>query len=465
MPWHSRAPSHGGPRLPAAYSVRVSPVDTENAAAPTGLARTILALAVPAFATLVSEPLLLMADSAMVGHLGTAQLAALGLAGSVLGIINGLSIFLAYGTTSLVARRIGAGDKASALAAGLDGMALGLGLGLLLALLLQPLAPTVLGWYGADPGVTSMAVGYLRIAGCGLPFLLVMLASTGVLRGLQDTRTPLRVAIGVNLGNIALNALLIYGIGLGLRGSAIGTLCAQAVASSVLAGVVLRGARAAGTPLRIDPGGVLAAARGGAWLVLRSLWLQAGLAVTMAVAAHAGRVGLAGHQVTNSLWSFLCLALDSLAIAAQALVGHELGARRPDRVKAIMVKLCWWGIGGGIVFGLALAAIRTLVAPVFTPDADVQHLLGSLLLVLAAITPIGGVVFVLDGVLIGAGDAKYLAGAGFVAMASYVPLALWVDHAHGGVIWLWAAYGVYLLVRTLTLVVRARTDAWMRLGA
>ena len=169
--------------------------------------------------------------------------------------------------------------------------------------------------------------------------------------------------------------------------------------------------------------------------------------------------------MTNSLWSFLCLALDSLAIAAQALVGHELGARRPDRVRAIMTRLCWWGIGGGILFGLALAAVRGLISPVFTPDVAVQQLLGTLLLVLAAITPIGGIVFVLDGVLIGAGDAKYLALAGFIACVSYVPLALWVNASHAGVVWLWAAYGCYLLVRTVTLVLRARTNAWMRLGA
>lgn len=427
--------------------------------------REILALAVPAFATLVSEPLLLMADSAMVGHLGTGQLAALGLAGSVLGIINGLMVFLAYGTTAVVARRLGAGDIPRALAGGIDGMVLGLGLGVVLAAVLQFAAPTVIGWYGAPVAINDMATGYLRIAACGLPAMLVMLASTGVLRGLQDTRTPLHVAIGVNVANIILNYLLIYSFGLGLQGSAIGTLIAQTAAATLLATVVVRGARRAGTKIRLDVGGVLEAARGGSWLVLRSLWLQASLAVTMAVAARTGAVGLASHQVTNSLWSFLCLALDSLAIAAQALVGHELGARRPDRVRAIMTRLCWCGIGGGILFGLALAAVRGLISPVFTPDVAVQQLLGTLLLVLAAITPIGGIVFVLDGVLIGAGDAKYLALAGFIACVSYVPLALWVNASHAGVVWLWAAYGCYLLVRTVTLVLRARTNSWMRLGA
>lgn len=431
----------------------------------TSLSQEILALAIPAFATLVSEPLLLMADSAMVGHLGTRQLAGLGLASSVLNIINGLCVFLAYGTTSLVARRIGAGDSRRALAGGIDGMALGLGLGSLLAVVLNLTAPTVIGWYGAGPEVSSQAVDYLRIACWGLPMLLLMLASTGVLRGMKDTRTPLAVAVSMNLANIGLNALFMYGMGMGIRGSATGTLLAQAIGASVLTAVVLRGAVRAGVPLGVRVHGVLEAARGGIWLVMRSAWLQASLAVTVAVAARTGQVGLAGHQVTNSIWSFLCLALDALAIAAQAMVGHELGRGDAGKVRSITAKLCWWGVAGGLVFAAGLVLVRGVLAPVFTPDAEVQQLLVRLLLVLALITPIGGIVFVLDGVLIGAGDARYLAFAGMVATLAYVPMALAVDHAGRGVIWLWLAYGGYLLARVATLALRARSDAWMRLGA
>jgi len=451
---------------PPPYSGRVPTTQAPFPAAPApSLTREILALALPAFATLVSEPLLLMADSAMIGHLGTRELAGLGLATSVLGIINGLCVFLAYGTTSMVARRIGAGDLPRALAGGLDGMALGAGLGSVLAVLLHFLAPTVIGWYGATPEVADQAVAYLRIAGWGLPMLLLVLASTGVLRGLQDTRTPLRVAVGINLANIALNAVLIYGVGMGIRGSATGTLLAQAIGATILSWVVVRGARAAGAPVGIRLHGVLEAARGGVWLVLRSVWLQAALAATVTVAARTGAVGLAGHQVTNSIWSFLCLALDALAIAAQAMVGRELGAGDPDKVRAITAKLCWWGAGGGVVFALLLAAVRGLLAPLFTPDPAVQHLLVRLLLVLALVTPVAGIAFVLDGVLIGAGDARYLAFAGMVATACYLPMAWWVDRTGAGVLWLWLAYGGYLVARVLTLVWRSRSDAWMRLGA
>lgn len=446
-------------------SPKVAHVSSTTTPPQTSLSREILALALPAFATLVSEPLLLMADSAMVGHLGTRQLAGLGLAGSVLSIINGLCVFLAYGTTSVVARRIGAGDTRRALAGGIDGMALGLGLGIALAAGLHFGAPTVIGWYGGTPEVEAQAIAYLRIAGWGLPMLLLMLASTGVLRGLKDTRTPLHVAVCMNVANIGLNALLIYGLGMGIRGSALGTLISQALGAAVLAWVVLRGARAAGTPLGVRLSGVLDAARGGLWLVLRSVWLQAALAVTVSVAAQTGSVGLAGHQVTNSIWSFICLALDALAIAAQAMVGHELGAGDANKVRSITAKLCWWGIWGGVAFGVLLVLVRGLLAPVFTPDHAVQEVLMRLLLVLALITPIGGLVFVLDGVLIGAGDAKYLAFAGMVACLCYLPLALLVNRGHHGVVWLWVAYGGYLLARVVTLAVRARTDAWMRLGA
>lgn len=430
-----------------------------------GLAREILALALPAFATLVSEPLLLMADSAMVGHLGTLELGGLGLAASVLTLVNGLCVFLAYGTTAAVARRIGAGDTRRALAGGIDGMALGLGLGVVLALTVQLAAPHVIALYGASEAVNQQAVGYLRIACWGLPMLLLMMAATGVLRGLKDTRTPLRVAVTMNLANIALNALFIYGLGLGLRGSALGTLIAQFFGASVLAAVVLRAALAAGTGLRVRLSGVLEAARGGIWLVLRSLWLQCTVAVTVAVAARTGQVGLAAHQVTNSIWAFLCLALDSLAIAAQALVGHELGAGRAARVREITAKLCWWGVAGGLAFGAVLVLLRPLVAPVFTPDGQVQDVLVKLLLVLALITPVAGVVFVLDGVLIGAGDARYLAGAGLVATLCFSPLAWWVAQGSHGVVWLWLAYGGYIVARLATLLLRSRSDAWMRLGA
>ncbi|OYO25206.1 MATE family efflux transporter [Enemella dayhoffiae] len=427
--------------------------------------REILALAIPTFATLVSEPLLLMADAAIIGHLGTTQLAGLGIAGNIIGVLAGLCIFLAYGTTATVARRLGAGDRRAALAGGIDGMVLAMLIGALLAITLQLVHAPLIGLYGASAEVAEQAATYLRISSLGFPFLLVMLAATGVLRGLQDTRTPLKVAVTLNVANILLNLALVHGLGLGIAGSAIGTVTAQLLAAGILSWVVIRGARREGTPLRFNPTGVLGAALGGAWLVLRTAALQVGITATTVVATHTGAVGLAAHQVVNSVWTFLAFALDAVAIAAQAVIGRHLGAGDADTTKRLTAMMVRWGVIGGIVCGLAIAAVSWLLPVVFTPDPDVRSLVTRVLLVVALLQPIAGVVFVLDGVLIGAGDARYLALGGLLVAIAYLPVALLVDHLGAGVVWLWAAYGVSMLGRLLVLGIRARGDRWLRLGA
>lgn len=427
--------------------------------------REILALAAPAFAALVSEPLLLTADSAIIGHLGTTQLAGLGLAGNVLGVLTGLSVFLAYGTTGTVARRLGAGDRRAALSGGVDGMLLALILGFILSVLLELLLPTVIGWYGVSPEVAAAAVRYLRIAAAGLPSVLVLLASTGVLRGLQDTRTPLAVAVSTNVVNIGLNLLLVYGVGLGIAGSAIGTLIAQTAAALTLTIVVIRGTRRARVQLRFRPAGVLGAARSGIWLVLRTASLQVGITLTTVTAASFGAIALATHQILNSLWVFLAFALDAIAIAAQAIIGRYLGAGATAVVRRLTRRMISWGLASGLVFGLLVLLGRPLYGPLFSPDPSVRALLSQGVIVLACMTPVAGVVFVLDGVLIGAGDGRYLALAGLFALAAFVPMALAVRLTVAGLVWLWVAYGGYVLARMVTLLLRSRTDAWMRTGA
>jgi putative MATE family efflux protein len=212
--------------------------------------REIWRLAVPAFFALVSEPLMLLADSAIVGHLGTPQLAALGVAGVVLQTVVGICVFLAYGTTSAVARRIGAGDHRGALAQGVDGMWLAMVLGAALALAGALLAEPLVEGFDPSPQVASYAVTYLRISCLGIPSMLLMLAATGVLRGLQDTRTPLIVAVSANLANIGFNIALVYGAGLDIAGSALGTVLAQTGAAIALVWVVVRGARRDGASAR-----------------------------------------------------------------------------------------------------------------------------------------------------------------------------------------------------------------------
>ncbi len=428
------------------------------------LDREIFALAVPAFATLVSEPALLLADSAIIGHLGTTQLAGLGVAGNLIGILTGLSIFLAYGTTGTVARRLGAGDLRGALTGGIDGMILAVVLGALLCCVLQAILPMAIGWYGAGPAVAQAAESYLRIALCGLPSLLLVLASTGVLRGMQDTRTPLTVAISCNVINIGLNVAFVYGLGMGIAGSATGSLLAQTICAAFLSVVVINGARRNGAVVTFRPRGVLRAAKAGFWLMLRTATLQISITVTTGVAAGMGAVALATHQVTNSLWSMLVFALDAIAIAAQAVIGRYLGAGDESMVRRLTRRMVGWGLLAGVVFGLVVALGRPLYEQLFSPDPAVQQLLRQVLLVLAAMTPVAGIVFVLDGVLIGAGDGRYLALAGLIAMLAYLPLALLVYGSGADLVWLWAAYGGYILARMITLAVRARSTAWMRTG-
>jgi putative MATE family efflux protein len=431
----------------------------------TGTDREIFRLAVPAFAALVSEPLFLLADAAIVGHLGTAQLAGLGIAGAVLQTLLGVFVFLAYGTTASVARQLGAGDRRRALAQGVDGLWLALALGLLTLLVGVALAEPIVTLFGPDPAVSTHAVTYLRISSLGLPAMLLVLAATGVLRGLLDTRTPLMVAIAANVANVVLNLALVYGAGLGIAGSAIGTVLAQVGAAVALMVVVVRGARGYGAPLTPDLTGIRTAGRRGVPLLMRTLTLRAALLVTTYVATAQGAASLAAHQVAFTLWTFLAFALDAIAIAAQALTGRTLGAGDAASTRALTRRMVGWGIVSGVVTGGLLFGTRDLLAPLFSPDPAVQGLLTAVLVVAALQQPVAGVVFVLDGVLIGAGDGAYLAWAGVITLVCFAPLALLVLATDGGLLWLWAAFGAFMTARLVTLLLRERGDVWLVTGA
>jgi putative MATE family efflux protein len=428
--------------------------------------REIWRLAVPAFLALVAEPLFLLADSAIVGHLGTRQLAGLGVAGVVLQTITGICVFLAYGTTAAVARRIGAGNTRGALRQGIDGLWLAVIIGVLVTVPCLVLAHPLSRAAGADPAVADQATTYLRIAALGITPLLLMLAATGVLRGLQDTRTPMVVAIGGNLLNIVANVLLVYGAHLGIAGSALGSVCAQALAATALVTVVVRGAD--GVSLRPDLPGIRQAARAGAALVVRTVTLRAALLVTtFAVTRLPGQsVSLAAHQIAFTLWTFLAFVLDAIAIAAQAITGRALGAGDGAAVRAATARMVRWGVVVGVATAVLLAAGSPFLGALFTADHDVRHRLIAVLLVAAAAEPVCGVVFVLDGVLIGAGDGRYLAIGGLVVLAVYVPLLALAVGLGGGLVWIWAVFSVaFMGARFVVLVLRARGDHWLVTGA
>ncbi|GAA3707167.1 MATE family efflux transporter [Zhihengliuella alba] len=432
------------------------------------LGRAILALAIPALGALIAEPLFLAADTAIVGHLGVPELAGAGLGVTVVSTGVGLLIFLAYSTTPAVARHVGAGRLPDAFAAGRDGVWLAVALGIVLAVTGWLTAPGLVAAMGGTGEVAGFAVDYIRWSMPGLPAMLLVLAATGVLRGLQDTRTPLLVATVGFGANIGLNWLLVYGAGLSVAGSAIGTSVVQWAMAAVYLALLVPRARAEGVRLRPHAAGMIAMAQVGSWLMLRTVSLRVAILATVWVATAQGAVTLAGHQLVFTLFTFLAFALDALAIAAQALIGKELGAGRTDVAHELTRTMMRWGVLFGLVTGAVLAVAAPWVPWLFTQDQDVARAATVGLWVLAASQPVCGLVFVLDGVLIGAGDARYLALAGLVAFGLYAPLlalAAVADVAQP-ILALWLAFGVgYICARAVTLVWRVRNDAWMRVGA
>lgn len=427
--------------------------------------REIVALAVPAFGALVAEPLFVMVDSAIVGHLGTPQLAGLGVAAALLMTAVSVFVFLAYATTAAVARRVGAGDLKSAIRQGMDGIWLALLLGVAVIAVTLPTAPWLVEAFGASETAAPHAITYLRISSLGIPAMLIVLAATGVLRGLQDTRTPLYVAVGGFAANAVLNAGLVYGAGFGIAGSAWGTVIAQCGMAVAYLVVVIRGARKHGSSLRPDAAGIRASAQAGVPLLVRTLSLRAVLMIATAVAARMGDEDIAAHQIVLSLWSLMAFALDAIAIAGQAIIGRYLGAGDAEGAKLACRRMVQWGVVSGVVLGILIVAARPLFIPLFTDDQAVRDTLLPALLVVAVSQPIAGVVFVLDGVLMGAGDGPYLAAAMLLTLAVFAPVALLVPSLGGGLTALWWAMTLMMTVRLLTLWWRARSGRWIVTGA
>ncbi len=433
---------------------------------PATLNRQILRLAVPALGSLVAEPLFLIVDAALVGHLGIAALAAVGIAASVLQTIVGLMVFLAYSTTPAVARRLGAGAHGEAVSAGIDGMWLAAGLGIVLAVAGSLAAPWAVGLFAAASDVSALAQTYLGISVWGLPAMLIVFAATGLLRGMQDTVTPLRVAVTGFAANAGLNAFFIYGLGWGVAGSALGTVVAQWC--MVVAYVIVVGRLAArhAASLRPHLSDVGASAKAGGWMFLRSVWLQVALLATVATASRIGTAELAGWQMAYTIFSTAAFALDALAIAAQALIGRALGSGDRELVRRVLARALTWGVWFGVGVGALIACLSGVIGLLFTGDAEIAALTRPALIVLAIAQPMCGAVFVLDGVLIGAGDGRYLGLAGLATLVPLIPALLVVlTLSTGGsaaLVWIAVAFfGLYMFARFTTLGLRVRRGRWI----
>lgn len=427
--------------------------------------RQIMRLAVPAFGALVAEPVYILTDTAIVGHLGTEQLAGLAVASAILLSAYAILIFLAYGTTGTVARLIGAGAHREAAHQGVQGLWLGAGLGVVVGTVLALGAEPLVALFGAGGPVSDHAVTYLSISAVGMPAVLLTLAGTGYLRGLQDTRTPLLVAATTAIGNLVVELVLVYGADMGIAGSAWSTVGAQSCGAAVYVAMVTGAGRRLGAGLRPDPAALVAYARAGVALLVRTAALRAAFVLAALVAARIGTEDLAAYQIGFEVWALLALALDAIAIAGQAMTGRYLGAGDAATARLAAGRMIELSAMFGGVVAVALLAVRPWVGEVFTDDPQVVSLSAFVLLHVALMQPLNGVVFAIDGILIGAGDLRWLAQAMALCGVLFAVAAGAVLATGAGLGWLWGALWLLMTARAATLAYRFSQDRWLVLGA
>jgi putative MATE family efflux protein len=431
------------------------------------LDRRILAIAVPALGSLLVEPVYLLTDTAVVGRLGTTELGGLAVAATVLNTLVWVFNFLSYGTTVRVAVRRGRGDLAGAASDALQALWLALGLGVVTAVAIGLGARGLAGVVGDDPAVVEHGVTYLRIAVVGIPFQLVTIACIGYLYGLPDTRRPFLVLAFSTTANLVLELVLVFGFDIGIAGSAWGTVIAQLLSASVLLAIVVPRLRADGlSHLRVVPPVMWAVVKVGGHLVQRTGFLLATLAVATTVASHAGTDVLGGHQIAAQVFLFLAIGVDMFKVAGQSLVGHALGAGRPEEARDVVAHLYRWGSRSGIVLLVATVVTAPLLPRAFSGDPAVRHQATIALVILGVAQLPGAITFVLDGVLMGANDFRDLRWQTTIAFAVTLPVfvAVWVepDLGIGGV---WIGMLLWLVVRAVKNHTRVRGDAWMESAA
>ena len=430
---------------------------------PGGPGPSIPALAAPALVVLAAEPLYLLVDTAVVGHLDGVSLAGLAVGGGLLAYVAALLNFLAYGTTARAARRTGAGDRAGAVAEGVQAtwlaLALGVGLALLFQLLAGPLTRLLAG--GAGP-VADAGEEWLRVASPGLPLLLVALAGNGWLRGVAELRRPMGYVLAGSVVGVVLCPLLVHPAGLGLVGSALANLAGQGVAAALFARALARELAGSGVSWRPRPAALRAQLVLGRDLLVRAAVLQLAFAAAAAVVARSSTAQLGAHQVALQLWLFLALVLDAYAIAAQTLVGTALGAGRPDDARHTAARVVRWGLGTGVLVAVLLLALRPVVPPLFTDDPAVIAQADVVWWFLALMQPLAGVVFALDGVLMGAGDAAYLRTVTLAsALLGFLPLSLLSGWLGWGLPGVWTGLTLFIVLRLVAVGRRVRGSAWL----
>ncbi len=425
--------------------------------------RDILRLAVPALGALAAEPLYLLVDTAIVGHLGTPQLAALAIAGTLLTGAFTLFNFLAYGTTAQVARLVGAGRTRAAGGLAAQAFWLALGIGAALVVLAVALAEPAVTLMGGTGRTAHYAVAYMRIAALGLPFALVALAGQGYLRGVADLRTPLVIVIAANVANVVLEVWLVYGLRRGIEGSAAGTAIAQAGMGAAFAWFLLH---APATDRRPRRAAMRPLVRIGGEIFVRTGALYAAFIVAGAVLARIGAASLAAHQVAFQLWTFLALVLDAIAIAGQVLVGQALGAGDAAGARAAARRMIGWSVALGAAFAAALLVLVDVLPAAFTDDPAVIDRAQAIWPLFALMQPANGAVFALDGILIGAGDTRFLMWSMLgAALGVFAPIALGSLAFGWGIVGVWVGLCGLIAARLLATGLRFRGSRWAVTGA
>ncbi|MEV8506601.1 MATE family efflux transporter [Actinoplanes sp. NPDC051475] len=429
--------------------------------ADSSLSRRIAALALPALVVLAAEPLYVLVDTAVVGHLGRVPLAAVAVGGTVMSLAVWFGTLMAYGTTGRAARRFGAGDRTGAVAEGVQASWLALTTGVLLVVLAQVFAEPLTRALASDPEAAGAAARWLRIAVLGAPGLLLAAAGNGWMRGVQDTRRPLYFVLGANVLSAALCPLLVYPLGWGLTGSAVANVVAQSVSGGLFLWAVVR-ERA---PLRPVPSIIGNQIVLGRDLLIRGAAFQACWLSATAVAARFGVAALGAHQIALQLWFFAALALDAVAIAAQSLVGAALGAGDERAAREVARRVTLVGGVAGLGFAVLAAAGAGVIPGLFTGDRAVHEQAAVVWPWFVAMLPFAGVVYALDGVMIGAGDVGYLRSMTLVgALGGFLPL-IWLAYAFGwGLPGIWAGLAMFTLVRLVALLLRWRGARWAVLG-
>ena len=423
--------------------------------------REIVRLALPALGALAAEPLYILVDTAIVGHLGRSQLAALGLAGTVLAGAFTMFNFLTYGTTAVVARASGAGEHERAARLAAQALWVSLGIGLLLLVTCEVLAGPLLRALGADGKSGDYAVTYFRIAAIGLPAALVALAGQGYLRGVSNMRRPLEIVVVANVVNAVLEVLFVYGFHWGIAGSAAGTAISQTGMGVAFAVELLRPHAGSKRPSLQAMRPMM---RVGRQIFVRTAALYASFLVAASVCARMGDPQLAAHQIASQLFFFLALVLDSVAIAGQVIVGRMLGAGDPESAHASAVRMIGWSVLVGAAFAIVLLPLAHVVPRIFTSDPAVLHETAELWPYFALMQPLAGAVFALDGILIGAGDTSYLMWSMLAASALFIALAVAALSQDWGIVGVWIALDVLIAARLGLLWVRFAGRRWAVVG-